>query len=113
MTEKELLAISECLKQYRGILSGYKINIFWYHKDPVYDATLSESQRVVIWQLILIYFGPNIQHIAGVYNIVAYTLSILPSMTSKKYKSCTRKSRCRENDLFAIGRVENTEAFSH
>ena len=36
-------------------------------------ATLSESQRVMRWQLIIKEFGPIIQHIAGVYNIVADT----------------------------------------
>ena len=31
-TKKELLAIVECLKQFRVILIGYEINIFSYHK---------------------------------------------------------------------------------
>ena len=44
----------------------------------VYAATLSESQRVMHWRLILKYFEPNIQHIAVFDNIVADTLSRLP-----------------------------------
>ena len=32
-----------------------------------------ESQRLMRWRLIIGEFGPNIQHIAGVDNIVAYT----------------------------------------
>ena len=46
-TEKELLAIVERLKKSRRILFDYKINVFSYHKNLVYAATLSESQRVM------------------------------------------------------------------
>ena len=109
-TENELLAIVEWLKKSQGIIFGYEINIFSYHKNLVYAATLSEYQRVMHWRLILEEFGPNIQHIAGVDNIVADTLSRLPSTTSDKYEPCKRKSRCRANELFTIGRVENNEA---
>ena len=40
-TEKELLAIVECLKQFQGIIFGYEINVFLDHKNMVYAATLS------------------------------------------------------------------------
>ncbi|GFH61806.1 hypothetical protein CTEN210_18281 [Chaetoceros tenuissimus] len=46
-TEKELLSIVECLKQFRNILFGYEINVYSDHKNLVYEATLSESQRVM------------------------------------------------------------------
>ena len=91
MTEKELLAIVEPLNQFHGILFGHDINIFSYHKKLVFAATLRKCQRVMRWRLILEGFGPNIQHIAGFDNIVADTLSILPSTPSDKYKTCTRK----------------------
>ena len=45
----------------------------------VYVGTLSESQMVMRWRLVIEEFGPNIQNIARVYNIVADTLSRLPS----------------------------------
>ena len=79
-TKKELLAIVECLKQFCGILFGYEINVFSYHEKLVYAATLSESKRVMRWQLIIKEFGPNIQHISGVENIVAGVPSRFPSM---------------------------------
>ena len=84
MTEEEILAIEECLKQIHGIIFVYEINVFSDHKSLVYAAKLSESQRVMHWQLILEYFGPNIQHISGVENKVADTLSRLPYMPSDK-----------------------------
>ena len=105
-TKKELLAIVECLKKYRGILPGYEINIFSDHTNLVYTATLSEYQRVMLWKLILKEFRPNIQHIPGVDNIVADTLSRLPSTPSKKYEPCTSKAKFHANGLFKIVRVE-------
>ena len=74
----------EFLKQFRRIIFGYEINVFSYHKNLVYAANLSESQRVMLWRLILKEFGTNIQHIAVVDKIVADTLSILPSTPSNK-----------------------------
>ena len=47
MTENELLWIEEFLNKIRGIIFVYKITVFSYHKNMVYAATLSESQRVI------------------------------------------------------------------
>ena len=69
----------ECLKQFLGILFGYEINVFSDHKNMVYAATRSESQRVMLWRLIIEEFGPIFQHIDGVDKIVADTLRRLPS----------------------------------
>ena len=49
MTEKEILAILECLGQLHRILFSHKINVFSYHTNFVYAANLSESQRVMRW----------------------------------------------------------------
>ena len=108
-TEQELLAIVECLKQFRGSLFGYEINVFSYHKNMVYAATMSEYQRLMRWRLILEEFGHNIQHKAGVDNIVTDTLSILPSTPINNNEPCTRKAQCCANKLFAIGREENND----
>ena len=107
--EKEILAVVEWIKLFRGILFVYKINLFSYHKNLVHATTLSEYQRVMRWWKILGEFGPNIQHISGVDNIVADTLSRFPSTSVDKYEPCIRKDQCRANELFVIGRVENNE----
>ena len=99
-TEKELLTIVECLKQFRGILFGYKINVLSYHKNLVYAATMSESQRLMCWRLIIKEFWPNIQHIYGVDNIVADTLNRFPSTPSDKNETSTRKPQCCANRFF-------------
>ena len=108
-TEKEIITIVECLKKFWEIIFGYEINIFSDHKNLVFATTLSEYQRVMLWRIILEEFGPNIQHISGVDNIVADTLSRFPSRPSNKYNSCRRKAQCRTNELFELGRVKNNE----
>ena len=89
-SEKELLSIVECLKQFRNILFGYEIHVYSDHKNLVYEATLSESQRVMRWCLLLKEFGPHIHHIAGVNNIVADTLSRVRSNNVASYCLDTR-----------------------
>ena len=49
ITEKELPAIVECLKQFRGIIFGYERNVFSDHTNLVYAANLSEYKRVMHW----------------------------------------------------------------
>ena len=63
------------------------------------------------WRLNLKDFGPNIQHIAVVDNIVADKLSRLSSTHSNKYDTCTRKAHSRANESFALGRIENNEDY--
>ena len=46
----------------------------------VYSGTVSESQKVILWRYIYKYFGPDIQHISVVDNIVADTLTRFPSI---------------------------------
>ena len=83
-TEKELLSIVECLKTFRNILFGYEIHVYSDHRNLIYEATLSESQRVMRWRLLLEEFGPHIHHIAGVDNIVADNLSRLKSSNAEE-----------------------------
>ena len=88
-TEKELLSIVECLKQFKNILFGYEIDVYSDHKNLVYAATISESQRVMRWRMILEEFAPTIHHIPGVDNIVADTLSRLESANVESQPSNT------------------------
>ena len=104
-TDKEILAVVECLKQLQGIVYVYKINVLSYHKNLVYAATLSSYQRLMCLKLILEEFGPTVHHIYGVDNIVYDMLSILPYTPSDKYDPCTSKQQYCENDLFEIGKV--------
>ena len=55
------------------------------------------------WQLIQKEFGPNSHHISGVENIVADTLSVLPSISVNKFEPSASTAQCRNNDIFAIG----------
>ena len=73
----------------------------------VYAATLSKSQRVMRWRLIIEEFRPNIRHISVFDNIVADTLSRLPSKPVNKYEPSTSKAQCLTNKLFTIGGEEN------
>ena len=111
ITYKELISIVEWLRQFRVILFIYDIKIFSYHNNLYYDATLSESQWVIHWRLIIKEFGPNIQHIAGFENIVAGTISKIPYTSVDKYEHITMKSQCCTNKLFIIVRDEKWGVF--
>ena len=71
----------------------------------IYAATLSESQIVMLWKLILGDLVPNIQHTSGVGKIVSDMLSRFPSTSVNKYEPITMKDRCCANELFTTGRV--------
>ena len=73
----------------------------------VYAANLRESQRVIIWRLIIKEFGTNIQHIYGVDIILYDMLSRLTSTSVYKYNPITKKAHCCSNELFITGRAEN------
>ena len=108
-TRKKLFAIVECLKQLHGIIFGYEINVFSYHKNMVYAATLSEYQWVMYLWLIIKDFGPNIQHIYWFEKILSDTLSRFSYTSSNRYESCKRKHQCHANELFTLGRIEKNE----
>ena len=56
------------------------------HKNLVWAATISKSQRVMRWWLLLKEFAPNICHISGEENVVADAISCLPlNQENNKY----------------------------
>ena len=87
----------EYLKQFYNIMFGYEIHVYSDHKNLVYEATLSESQRVMRWCLLLKEFGLHIHHIAGVDNIVANTLSRVKSSNVEEDKEESPKNECYKN----------------
>jgi len=101
-TEKELLSIVECLKEFRNILWGYEIIVYSDHKNLVQAATISESQRVMRWRLLLEEFGPDIRHTSGEDNTIADALSRLPTTnpTESIRSSCTEKGHDSLNEIF-------------
>lgn len=103
-TEKELLSIVECLKQFRGVLFGYEINVYSDHKNLIYATTMSESQRVMRWRLILEEFGPNIKHISGSDNIIADALSRLPTTSGETHEHSTDGSYHLAKGIFAASK---------
>ena len=71
MTEIELLAIVETLKEFKGMLWGQKLKVFTNH---VLGLT---SDHVYWWRLLLEEYGPEIVHIKGIHNTVADAISRL------------------------------------
>ena len=103
--------IVEYLKQFRGLLFGYEIEIFSDPKNLSYAATLSKSQHVMHWKLIIEEFEPNIKHKDGVDNIVADTLIRLTYTSVEKYRPSTMKDHFCSNKLFAIRIDKNNEDY--
>jgi uncharacterized protein YlaN (UPF0358 family) len=68
----------------------------------VHVATMSQSQRVMRWRLILEEFGPDIRHISGEDNVVADAISRLPTATQDQIENCTdTQDPWGENDITA------------
>jgi hypothetical protein len=77
VTEQELLAIVECLKEFKGMLWGQRIKVYTDHKNLMRDALGMTSDRVYRWRLLLEEYGPEIVWIKGIHNTVADALSRL------------------------------------
>eukprot|EP00804_Cyclotella_cryptica_P011423 CCRYP_016384-RA/>CCRYP_016384-RA protein AED:0.34 eAED:0.34 QI:0/0/0/1/0/0/2/0/232 len=53
MTEQELLAIVETLKEFKGMLWGQQLTVYTDHKNLMHDALGLTSDRVYRWRLLL------------------------------------------------------------
>ena len=77
VTELELLAMVECLKEFKGMLWGQKITIHTDHVNLMRDALGLSSDRVYRWRLLLEEYAPKIVYIKGEVNTVADAISRL------------------------------------
>jgi len=77
ITELELLAIVETLKEFKGMLWGQRIKVYTDHKNLITDALGLSSDRVYRWRLLLEEYGPEIVYIKGIHNTVADAISRL------------------------------------
>ncbi len=78
VTEIELLAIVETLKEFKGMLWGPKITmVYTDHKNLTRDALGLTSDRVYQWRLLLEEYAPQIIYIKGIHNAVADAISQL------------------------------------
>jgi hypothetical protein len=71
VTEIELLAIVETLKEFKGMLWGQNIKVYTDHKNLTRDALGLTSDGVYPWQLLLEEYAPKIIYIYGIHNTVA------------------------------------------
>jgi hypothetical protein len=77
VTENELLAIVETLKEFRGMLWGQDIKVYTDHKNLTRDALGLTSDRVYRWRLLLEEYTPTIIYIKGIHNTVMDAISQL------------------------------------
>ena len=76
VTELELPALVETLREYRSILLGQKIVVYTDHKNLTFANFTTD--RVTRWRLIVEEHGPKIAYLPGKTNIIADALSRLP-----------------------------------
>ena len=76
VTELELPALVETLREYRSILLGQKIVVYTDHKNLTFANFTTD--RVTRWRLIVEEYGPKIAYLPSKTNIIADALSRLP-----------------------------------
>ncbi len=77
VTELELLAIVETLKEFKGMLSGQRLNVYTDHKNLTQDGLGLTSDRVTRWRILLEEYAPEIIYIKGIQNTVPDAISRL------------------------------------
>jgi hypothetical protein len=85
VTELELLAIVETLREYKCILLGHLITIYTDHKNLTFSNFMTNC--VTRWRLIVEEYGPNIVYLPGKRNIIADAHSRLPKLKETQDES--------------------------
>jgi hypothetical protein len=75
VTELELLAIVETLKEFNGMFWGQRINVYTDHKNLTRDGLGLTSNRVSPLENTLKEYAPEIIYIKGIHNTVADAIS--------------------------------------
>ncbi len=106
VTEIELLAIVETLKEFKGMLWGQQIKVFTDHANLMRDALGLTSDRVYRWRLLLGVYRPKIVYIKGIHNTVADAVSQLeydPSVnkTAESFHTTKVGNRSRQRQNWA------------
>ncbi len=71
VTEIELLAIVETLKEFKGMLWGQDIKVYTDHKNLTRDALGLTLDKVYHWRLLLEEYASEIIYMKGIHNTVA------------------------------------------
>jgi hypothetical protein len=77
VTELELLSIVEILKEFKGMLLGFKVRVMTDHINLTSKNLGLDSDRVLRWRLLLNEFDVQIDYIKGENNTVADAISRL------------------------------------
>ena len=77
----------------------------------VHSTTLSISQRCMLSQLIIEWFGTNVHNIAVVNNILEVVLIILLSVRNNQEDTTTRQAQICTNKLFTTKQDQNHKFF--
>jgi hypothetical protein len=98
VTEIELFAIVETLKEFKGMLWDQSIKVYTNHANLIIDALGMTSDRVYQWRLLLEEYSSKIFYIKGIHNTIADAISWLeydPSInqTAENYHMTKVKTR--------------------
>jgi hypothetical protein len=121
VTEIELLAIVETLKEFKGMLWGQKVKVYTDHQNLMRDALGLTSDRVYRWRLILEEYGPEIVYIKGIDNTVADAISRLdftpksaPNKESEQHNWMTfTKCWCALNQNTQESKKQHVQSMNH
>jgi hypothetical protein len=106
VTENELLAIVETIKEFKGMLWGQNIKVFIDHANLMRDALGLTSDRVYQWRLLLEEYRPKIVCIKGIHTLSqmqSCSFSMTPVSIKQLKVSTQQKSRTQKAIRDKIG----------